>query len=335
MLVVLVFAAAAIGYYKVNATFGLSESPQLGYEEVLDPSARAILVVQSAKALPFLKELLPTEAQALPAWLPFTPQDLLDRGAFREAAVVMGSDLGNNRLNFTLFVNEKIGGPFLVQSGITKGAEWFRGGTPLKWNDPPLELPRRGALQGKAHLPVSPEVLQALQSIWPQRKSQVDLPITREHLVELYLDNTDGDLAAFIAAGMDSSGGSGAEALRHPMVAQTLPAILQLRIAADITGPDQITIQIAITSTPEKANGFPLFFNMGIPQLQKEAARQGLKLEMPKKPAVNGNVITADLQLSGFRERLETSIATALGAQPKRLPEDPALPATAEPAPAG
>ena len=39
VLVVVLCAAGAVGYYKADQMIGISEAPQVGYEEVLAPTA--------------------------------------------------------------------------------------------------------------------------------------------------------------------------------------------------------------------------------------------------------------------------------------------------------
>lgn len=320
VLIVALVGAGVYGYYTVDKKFGLSEAPVHGYEELLNPNVRGALVIAPAKALDFVKGLLPAGQTALPSWLPWDAGQMLEMGTFREAALLVGSDRASGKVNFDVFLNEKVGGPLIAAEG-SKQPFFQPGGSPLIWNNPALELPERGVVKGSAHLPLSDAVKSAVEQYFKPLEGPVELPIKRDHLAEVYLDNSDGELLRLAGAFLETNGGSLDKVLGDENVRKILTGIGLLRVAADITGPDQITVQLAITPTadsPEETKkAFPFVLNfLAMPFIKGEAQKQGIKADWTpnKKAALVDGVVTGEVTISGFRERLQASINQALGA---------------------
>lgn len=334
VLVVAVAGAAFYGYHTFDQSYGISEAPAFGYEELLDPTVRGALVIEPAKALDFVKGLLPAGQTAIPSWLPWDAGQLLEIGTFREAALLIGSDRAAGRVNLQVFLNERIGGPLIAREGSKQA--FFKQMGPLTWNEPALELPKRGLLTGGAHLPLSESVKTAVEQYFQPVDGPVELPIKRDHLAEVYLDNTDGELLRIAGAALESRGGSLEPVLGDENIRKIVTGIGTLRIAADITGPDQVTVQLAITptanSTEDTQKAFPFVLNfLAMPQIKKMAKDQGLNADWTpnKKAALVDGVVVGEVTITGFRERLQTSINQALGA-----PAQPAPAGTPVPAPA-
>lgn len=318
LLLVVIAGAAGFGYYQAEQNLGLSESPRVGFEEVLDPSVRLAVVLQPEKGLEYVKGLLPERISQMPSWLPWNLHELLDRGMVREAALLVAPDDATDRLNATLFVNEKRGGPAIVAQGSTQ--PFFTQSAPIVWNTPALELPSRGLLRGGAHVPMADTVTEAVRAYWQAATNPVAIEITRNHLAEAYLDNSDGALLSIAGAMAEAYGGKVDSIMADQNARDIITTIGALRVAADITGPDTITIQLAVTpavnSTEENQKKIPFVVNfLAFPFLSNEAKKRGLTLEWSenKKTALVDGLITAEMKLSGFREQLQNQINVALG----------------------
>ncbi len=321
VLIAAIAGAAMYGYYTIDKSYGLlSEAPAYGYEEIAQPTVRGALVITPGKAMEFVKGLLPAVQTALPSWVPWDLAQLLEKGTFREAAVLVGSDRVSGRVNVQLFLNERIGGPLIASEG-SKQAFFKQPGMPLVWNDPPLELPKRGVITGMAHVPLSEAVNTAVAPYFTPVDGPVALPINRDHLAEVYLDGTDGEFLRIVGAMLESNGGSLESLLADDRIRPILTSIGTLRVAADITGPDQVTVQLAITptatSTEENRKAFPFVLNfLAMPQIKSKAKEVGLNVDWTpnKKAALVDGVVVGEVTITGFRERLQNSINQALGA---------------------
>ena len=313
---------AAFAYYYADKNFGLTESASVTYEEMLDEDTRFVALVQPDMAIPFLEPMLPVQSSKLPSWLPWGPIEMLRRGVPREVAMLAGSSCGTGRIPFTVFVNERLGGPFIAQQ--TGALPFFLKPGAVLWNDPPVSLPRRGQLEARGSIPLSPAVQSQVSGMFTTPKQGVMTErLTRDHLFEAVLDNREGDFLAFVGALTELGGERLAdpdaptmeELLADPNVAPMLTNMKSGRLAADITGPDEVTILLKITmveGTPLQVR-LPMLFAINeavFPQVQAALATQGLTLNRKygQKADFKDGVLVGTFTLNGFRERIQQAI---------------------------
>ncbi len=333
LLVVVLCGAAVFGYYQFDSMYGLSQAPEVDYQEVMTPNVRAALLIEPEKALAFIKGLLPANQTTLPSWLPWDAGEMLEMGTFGQAAVLIGSDAPGGKVDVTVFLNERVGGPAIASEGSK--TPYFKNAAPLTWADPALTLVKRGLIKGSASLPLSPAVNATVAKYFQPSTTPIEMPLTREHLAEIYVDNTDGEILRIAGAGLEANGGSLEQVMLDENAQKMLTGIGKLRVVADITGPDQVTIQLAIipsvNSTPETQKSFPFVLNfVAMPMLKNEAKKNGLVFDWSapdKKAALVDGVITAEATVTGFRERLQSQINQAMGSSNTPTPTLP------EPAP--
>jgi hypothetical protein len=302
------------GYYYLDANVGLTESASVTYEEMLDENTRFIAMIQPDLAIPFLEPMLPVQSSQLPAWLPWGPIELLRRGVPREVSLLAGSARDSGRIPFTVFVNERLGGPLIAQQ--TGAQPFFLQPGAVLWDDPPVKLPKRGQLEARGSFALSPAVLGHVTDLFSTPKQGVTIErITRDHLFEAVLDNREGDFLAFVGMMAEQNGQTLDQVLADPNVAPMLTKLQSGRLTADITGPDEATIVLSLAmveGTPLQTRLAMLFAanDIAFPQIQAMLAEQGLTLNLKnnQKADFKGGALIGNYTLSGFRDRVQAMI---------------------------
>ncbi|MBI1318386.1 MAG: hypothetical protein GC168_05460 [Candidatus Hydrogenedens sp.] len=328
LILLIIGGAAAYGYYYVNTTFGLSEAEAIGYEDVLNDNTRLIAMVQPMMAIPFLRPMIPTKLASLPSWVPWEPGQLLDKGAPREVTLLAGTDPAAGRIPFMVFVNERIGGPIVAAQMAAQ--EFFSQPGTVQWDAPAVTLPRRGQLETRGSFPYPQEIKTQVQTMFRTAKSGASAEtLTREHLFEAVLDNREGDFLAFIGTATALGGGSLDEMLADPNVGPIITHCQNIRLTADITGPDEMTIAFRMGMIPETPLQVRLAMLFAVNEIAFPALKNGtgplydgrnsdfrglegygLTLDWKQNKAdFKDGALIGECILSGFRPQIEAFIA--------------------------
>jgi len=313
---------AGFGYYYVDSNFGITESASVTYEEMLDENTRFIALIQPDLAIPFLEPMLPAQFERLPSglpswlasWVPWGPIEMLRRGVPREVAMLAGTSRDTGRIPFTVFVNERLGGPIMAQE--SGALPFFLQPGAVLWDDPPVKLPKRGQLEARGSFALSPDVLSQVAALFSAPKQGVTTErLSREHLFEAMLDNREGDFLAFVGMMSEQNGQTLDQVLADPNVAPMLTKLQSGRITADITGPDEATIVLSLAmmeGTPLQTRLAMLFAvnDVAFPQIQAMLAEQGLTLNLKnsQKADFKGGALIGNYTLGGFRDRVQAMI---------------------------
>jgi hypothetical protein len=249
-----------------------------------------------------------------------TPESLLPMFLPREVAVLAAPDMATNKLVMTVFINEKRGGPLLMEA-INSG-KYTNGERPLdnipviKWAPEGATLRERGAFEVKGDMAIPDTVETAILKSWKPTPPVEPLRIEGSHHLELVLDNRNGDVLAIYAALMAAQGQDWETPLKDPqvgaMINGILPDILDMRAAADLIDFDNANINLRIDATAEKGPSLEFVVKMIWPNVLEGAAKNGITLKGEPVWDAQKGALLIDLSVSGFKPMLEKSLGRAL-----------------------
>lgn len=339
ILAIVIVGAAGAGYYVFNnyaQQFGLDPADAVSHETLTADNTRVKAVVKAEYVRDYILGLLPPGLdEQLPsaiAFMPFLPQsveDIVTQALPYEFAILGGADYGKQAMDITVFLNEKRGGPviadYLNQQNVASALNF------INWNDAGFELPERGVVKGVGDIPIPEYIESRVRGIYPAKEGRSALAITGNNLVEILIDNADGDGAALVGLIVNEIGAQGLGGMTPEQILQSnefevfLKAIQDIYLAANITGPDEITIDLRLATS----EGTGLLERMVIlggindqlyAQIKKLCAANNLDFDF--KGGVRANwdpkgegILTGSFVLTGFRNRIEQQIQMAVAQQ--------------------
>jgi hypothetical protein len=321
LLVVAAIAGLGIAYAKANSMFGLTEAPALSHENVASGNTVLRVVFKPDTLTSLLEQLImPGATPPLLARLGYTPHTLLPMVLPRELAVLAAPDLAANKLNLTLFVNERRGGPAFLDA-INKGS--FTGGKKplesfplIKWAPESASLTQRGDFEIKGEMAIPDTVEAAILKSWKPTPPVEPLRIEGNHHLEAVMDNRNGNILAFYAAFMAAQGQDWEAALKSgpagPMVEGNLPDILDVRATADLIDFDDANINLRIDATAEKGPGLEFMIKVIWPNIVDALAKNGLTVKGDPAWDTQKGALIIDLNVSGFKPMLEKALNHSL-----------------------
>jgi hypothetical protein len=360
----LIIIAGAYAYHRVSQSVGLSAAEPISHETLATPETRVRVVFKRDNVIPFLKGFLPDGKVAVPWYASFFVTDPIEELIPYEAAILGGANYKDNVYGLTLFVNERVGGPGiapLVRTAIEQQAQNFNANPQspesqlfklIKWQDGYISNDRRGELTMRAGLPLPAGMQNRVLRTWKIDKQPSQELIDGSSLLELAVDNKGGDLMTLIGTLGKLQGqtldqvlmvglsGSGAPSI----VEQALKSIDDIRITANLTGDDELTIIASIALNTEDfmvrapfqaitnavidgSSMLETLASMGQRTVTPDqAAFKGLKHvlepygmdadfrngEKPVFSADDPNTLIASYVITGFRPLIQTQLDAAL-----------------------
>ena len=322
LLALVAVAILGIAYAKANTKFGLTEAPPVSHETLATANTVLRIVFKPETMIPLLDKLVPAD-QIPPALakLGYSPDKLLPMLLPREIAVLGTPNLASNKLGLTFFINEKRGGPFLVDA-INNGT-YTPGQRPLdsfpkviKWSPEGASLLQRGEFELNGELAIPDTVETAILKSWKPTPPAEPLRIEGNHHLEAVMDNRNGSILTLYAAVMAAQGQDWQAPLKDsqvgPMVDGVLPDIIDIRTAADLVDFDTAKVNLRIDATAEKGPGLEFIVKMIWPNVLDIATKQGITITgEPAWDAQKGALII-DLGISGIKPMLEKALNRSL-----------------------
>ena len=268
------------------------------------------------RAQDFLLGLIPADV-ALPAYLPWNVETLVGQVLPRELAVLAGADYASNTLDFVLFLNERRGGPMIVQA-MNDDQTLTR--VPLvTWDPAGVTLEERGVLTAQGTLPLPEGMEDRVLDLFAPKSGPSPDEVRGGHLLEAVLDNRDGEAMTVVGVIAHMLGANLEQIFAEPTVRNVVNGVRDARIAADITGNDEITVDVEITSTENAGFATRLTLlaainEVGYEQLQGLMATNGLKLDYAggKKADWQDSKLKGSFTITGFRAPLDKQVKAAL-----------------------
>ncbi len=321
LLIVAAVAVLGVAYARASRQFGLAEAPAISHETVATGNTVLRVVFKPETISPLLAQLIPAE-QIPPslAKMGYAPDKWLPYILPREGAILAAPDMANNKLNLTFFVNEKRGGPFIVD--LLNNRTDIKAQNPLNnipgvtWDGQGATLAERGALELRGSMAIPDTVEPAILKSWKPTPPVEPLRIEGAHTLEAVMDNRNGNILAVYGALMAAQGRDWEVLLKDPnvgaMVSGVLPDILDIRAAADLIDFDTATVNLRVDATAEKGPGLEFMVKMVWPNVLEAAAQQGITVKGEPLWDQQKGALLIDLTLSGFRPALERAVGRSL-----------------------
>jgi len=303
--------------YWSESQYGWSVAEPVGHETRTVEDTRYIAVLKPAKLVSFLNDLVPKERLDLPAWLPWGPEEVLAEVLPREVAVIGGADYAAGEIALEVFINERRGGPFVDQR--LNLAEAMANQPVIDWEQPLLRLERRGVLTARGVIPMSGRVEELVLEHWVPKEGPSASAIEGGHLLEVVVDNRDGDGMAVLAAVLQAYNVPLDQVFADPTLQKILTGVAEVRLTANITGPDEITAHLRAPLVDDadfltRTSILFLVNEQGF-QFMQQLFRQNLGLELNylrgKKAELKDNTLVGHYTITGFRARIQAQIDRA------------------------
>ncbi|MBI2432221.1 MAG: hypothetical protein HYV26_05065 [Candidatus Hydrogenedentes bacterium] len=303
-------ASAGVVFYRANQQYGLFPAEVISQEEFAQANTRLRATIRLADLQDFLKEVLPPETQ-LPAWMPFSLEEALPQVLPYQIALLGGANFRTSEYEFTLFVNEQRGGPFIAE--IINQSNIFDELQVVKWDEKHLSFQRRGVLTVSGTLPMPEGMEDLVLERWTSEASKTPLTIEGGHLFEIALDNRDGEALTLWGTLTEANKQDFRKALAYPeaqSIVETLSHVSSLRIQADLVNPDALKLLFRIYAEPD--TGPNLKFMLGafvIPPIQQElSTKYDMKLDGDTQWDEKEGAVIGDFTLTGFHKPLMEAI---------------------------
>ena len=309
-IIVLLVGGAGYFYYQANAQLGLAEAPAISYTTFINPETRVLAKLDTDKLADYLLNLVPLEtlevAKEIPGWLPWTPEELVRKVTPREVALIGAPKLDADRLEFTLFANERSLGPIVAQQANQQNI-LFKAPM-VQWSEDLVQAPERGILKVDGAL-ATPEGLKAeLGAHWAKLAESKAPALEGKHLIELATDNLNGEGYALVATIVEMTGNSWATLKQHPqfkIAENILVGIEHLHAWANITSRDQLTINLRIECPRKIGKQIEFLSRAGLGEARKSLEeKQGMVLKGAPEYNEEEEAVLATFTLSGFADKL-------------------------------
>ena len=315
VVVVLGAVALAVVGLRANKELGLLESDRISHETLATDRVRLRIVLKPEKLTELLLPLLP-QKEDLPAFvqkIPMEIEQLLPAFMPHEMAVLAEPDFRSEAVRLNFFVNERRGGPLIVQAVNESGL--FEKLTLLEWDTSELVFEQRGVLKTSATLPIPEGLEVVLLDYWTHNPPAEALTITtEEHLLEGVLDNRNGDLLTLIGV-FDLALGIPWESVQRMLerenVLEYLAHIEHIRVFMDLADSDTLQIKIHVASGEEYGPLFAPIINLFIfPPLKTQfKSLHGVDLDGQSEWREEESLLVGEYTAGNLATFIETSLA--------------------------
>lgn len=299
--VLLALAAGAAAALAAKQA-GLFAAPQISHTTLVTPKNRLSVILNPASVVDALLPMLPANVPAGPVTV--DPKKWVASFLPYEVALLATPNLATGKIEATVFVNEKRGGPMLVEMARQNPLPEIPGVT---FAPEGLEMSGRGNLQLRCTLPVPESVEAVIAENWKQAPPTEPLLPEGTHHLELILDNRNGDLLTFASALVNANGGNWDEifAASSPQFMPFLPGTHDVRVGVSLVDLNTAKGQLRIDATAESGGGLAFILGMGWVYAVGEAkTRYGLEITGEPKWVEEKEAIIADFEIKGLEPHL-------------------------------
>lgn len=321
-----------IGNRIKDQRYGLSLAPEVSHTRFADNESRVRLVINPDLLLEYIERYLPQGLE-----VPGSGQSNSERLSQllpREIAMLARSDLPADKIYLTLFANERRGGP-RIQVWINSSNVFAR--TPkVNWTSNGLELRGRGILVAEGVLTLPASLKETKQRLWPTHVQDQPTGIKGGHLVELAVDNINGDILSLVSVVADLSGEDWINIMWYllppfnlypasllppsaehaALVSNIIGAIDAIRVTADLKDENTLalSIRINVPNSEDRDGTIGLLSGLGIPVISGLIKKHfnlvldGSILEDKAENSIVGNYILSGIQ-GYFKNAFEEGIS--------------------------
>lgn len=303
VLICVLLALAAGGVAVLAArNVGLFAAPVVSHATLVTPKNRLSLIVNPESAVTALLPMFPPSIPLGP--LAVDPKKWVARVLPYEVALLATPNLATGKIEATVFINEKRGGPALVEMAKQRPLPEIPGVT---FAPEGLQMPARGNLQLRLTLPIPESVEAVITENWKQTPPSEQLLPEGTHHLELILDNRNGDVLTFASALVNANGGNWDEVFAEygGQIMPFLPGTHDVRIGLSLTDLNTAKGQLRIDATADSGVGLAFLLGMGWVYAVGEAKTQlGLDITGEPKWVDEKEAIIADFEIKGLEPHL-------------------------------
>lgn len=278
----LLVISVAVAGIQFNNTYGLAISEEVSHATLANAQTRVRAVVKLDKLRDLLLTMLPPEVQTqMPAWLPYTKEELAEEVLPREVALLAGPNYSKNEYEITLFANERRGGPYITK--VVNESKVFDQVQIVKWSPDLAILRQRGVITASGSIPMPEDTEMLVLEKWTHDAPEQPLEIEGDHLVEAVFDNRNGDAMALFNVFYSQQVPDWREKTDPAinMAVGMLPLLYTIRLEADLKGEDEALVRLLIHGAEDLKSQLNFIANgIVLPRLKHDLKQQqGLILD--------------------------------------------------------
>ena len=305
----LLLIIAGIGAFVADRQYGWTMADPVPHEQFAEPETRLRVSAKLDTLVDIFEATIPPGS--IPSWLPVSAGGVIPEVLPHEIAVLGGADYRENVYQLRVVVNERRGGPVVAQQLNDSGT--FKDVSVVRWDPKGMRAEGRGVLIVEGSLPLEENLETRLLEQFPTAAPAQPMKLEGGHLLEVALDNTNGDLYTIVSAMQFTNGVTMAELEENAQVKaglDMLPGIFNLRLALDRTGDDELTLQLHAEADAATGSMLQLMlggFGMGYikPQLKRQ---YNMDIEGSVAYDEPQQALTGKFTLTGFKEPLLKSL---------------------------
>ncbi|MFP4499470.1 MAG: hypothetical protein ACLFTT_00590 [Candidatus Hydrogenedentota bacterium] len=252
------------GYWYLRAKLGLDEAAVRSYDEVLTDDTRVVAAVEPRQLSHLIEQTVLPEIEAMegPEYLKTQLKRYAVDAIPNQIALLIGLALERQAMDATLFVNERYFGPAIA--AFTQRPEEFRQHLDTTYTGPPFMLPERGILVAETGFPLLTGVQPILQEYWPENVPPAPMAIEGGHLLEVLLDNRQGELLHFAGALARQDNPDITELFRNTQQERAIAHLLRLvsdcRLVLDLEDDYSLSAQLTASRMEESPSPLQMTF---------------------------------------------------------------------------
>jgi len=312
VVILVLVAGISVVWYRVNRQFGLKSAELVSHETFAEPATRLRAVIKLDKLADFVTTLLPPEI-VVPSWLPYSREEAVREFLPYEVALLATPDYGTGEVRLTVFVNERRGGPIIVQE--LNRAQVLSKVKFVRWLPAQLELRQRGVITATGALPLPDGVEEHVLRSWTHDSPGEPLLASGSNQLEVALDNRNGDIVTYMAAVLKALEQDWRAPYEDPIAKgfmDMLVNVFSVRLTANLTGPDTAEAQLRLDAAPVARGQLEFLFGVVVmPQakawLQKEC---GLVMDGEMKWNEAENAMLGSFKVIGLEQAINQIIGT-------------------------
>lgn len=314
---VLLAVALWVVWSRADEAMGLSLAEAVSHDTLAPENTRLRVVLHPDKLVPLLLQHLPADLKnRIPSWVPWSLDDAIPNFMPYEVALLSRIDYAMGDIKMLFFINERRGGPFLT--GALNDSNLFNMAKMIRWAPERLRLERRGVMTAQGSLPLPFHVEQHVLEIWGSGRAEPPVLVQGGHLIEVALDNRNGDALALVETMATQAGLDAEKMWEDPNAKIGLELIKQITVArmyADLAGSDRMNLHLRLEAPSNASDQLSFVAEVFILPLLKTYLNDqlGLTLEGNTKWDAAQSALTGDFALSGFEAKIAEATQGAIG----------------------
>lgn len=305
VIIVLVPAVlAGVGAYVADRQYGWTLADPVSHEKFAEPQTRLRAAAKLDTLVDILEQTIPPGS--IPAWVPVSAGGVIPEVLPHEIAVLGGANYRENVYRLRVVVNERRGGPAIAQYLNDSGT--FSDVSVIRWDPKGMRAAGRGVLLIDGTMALEEDLESKVLEQFSGTPPAAPMTLEGGHLLEVALDNTNGDLLTLISAVQTANGGSIDDLtarMETKVALEALPGLFNVRLALDRTGDDELTLQLHAGADETTGNMLQLAIGgFLLPYLKPELRKQKMEIDGAIAYEADKQALIGKYVIKGFKAPL-------------------------------